>query len=75
MESGELEMWKGFEELTNKNVKTIADFTQQTRALVNELKKEVNELKGMVHTKNQEVQELKGQVSGLQAKLYIGGTH
>lgn len=74
MESGELEMWKGFEELTTRNVNTIKDFTNDTRKLTLELKKEVEQLKGMVHTRDQELIQMKQQISLLQSKLYAGGT-
>jgi len=73
-ESGEMEWWKGFEELITRNLNTIKDFTQTTRQQTVELKKEVEELKNMLNVRDQKLTLLQQQISNLQAKLYLKGS-
>lgn len=73
-ESGELEWWRGFEELIKRNVNTIKDFTQTTRTQTVELRKEVEQLKGMLVTRDNELVQLKQQISAIQAQIYSKGT-
>lgn len=74
MEPGEYEMRKVFEEVTTKNVKTVIDYTTQTRDLIRETQEELKQLKNMLVTRDAEMAQLKQQVSMVQAKLYINGS-
>lgn len=70
MEPGEFELRKVFEETTTKNVKTIGDYTTQTRDLFRELQLEVGQLKNMLVTREAEVVALRLQLSKIQGQLY-----
>lgn len=74
MEPGEFEMRKVFEETTTKNVKTVIDYTTQTRDLMRELEKTVKELKNMLVMRDKETTQFKQQISIIQSKLYTNGT-
>ena len=74
METGELELRKAFEEVTTKNVKTVVDYSTQTRDLVRDLQDEVKNLKNMLVTRETELAQLRQQVSIVQGKIYQGGT-
>ena len=63
METGELELRKAFEEVTTKNVKTVVDYSTQTRDLVRDLQDEVKNLKNMLVTRETELAQLRQQVS------------
>ena len=73
-QSGEIESWKGFEELIGRNVRTIADYSKETREIVRNLELEIKSLKNMLVTRESEMALMKSQISNLQAKLYVGGT-
>lgn len=74
MESGELQLRKAFEETTTRNVKTISEYTKETRKLVRDLEQSVQELKNMIVERDKQIGELRQQVSVLQGKIYAGGT-
>lgn len=74
METGELHLRKAFEDTTTQNVKTVIDYSTQTRDLIRQAEKSIKELKGMIHTRDAEMQDMKKQISLLQAALYTGGT-
>lgn len=74
MEEGELQLRQAFEETTTKNVRTISDYTTETRKLVRDLEQTVHELKNMIVQRDKEIGELRQQVSILQSKVYAGGT-
>jgi len=74
MEPGELEIRKAFEEVTTKNVKTMIDYSTQTRELVRVLGDEVKELKNMVAARDGDITQLRQQLALVQSKLYKGGS-
>lgn len=74
LEPGEFELRKAFENTTTNNVRTIIDYSTQTRELIRKTMEEVLELKKMIVAKDTEVMQLRQQVSLLQAKIYKGGT-
>ena len=74
MEAGELELRKVFEQVTTNNVRTIQDYSTDTRKLVRELQEDVKDLKNMVAERDKTLGELRKQVSILQGKVYAGGT-
>lgn len=75
MEAGELEIKKAFEEVTTKNVRTIQDYTTETRNLVRVLEESVKQLKNMIAQRDVDLASIKQQLSLIQAKQYSGGTH
>lgn len=74
MATGELELFKAFEETTTRNLKIIQDYTKQSRTMVRELEESVQQLKNMVATRDKELLEMRIQLSLVQAKLFQGGT-
>jgi len=74
MEPGELEHRKAFEETATKNIRTIGDYTTNTRELVRELSDQVKGLKNMIVAKNTEINEIRRQLSLVQAEICRGGT-
>lgn len=75
MEPGELELRKAFEQVATNNIKTISDYTTETRKLVRELQEIVKELKNLIAQRDNDINELRRQISVLQGKVYVGGTH
>lgn len=74
LEPGELQLRKAFEDTTTQNVKTIIDYSTQTRDLIREAEKSIKELKNMIVTRDSDIAELRQQVSILQSKIYLNGT-
>jgi predicted RNase H-like nuclease (RuvC/YqgF family) len=74
MDSGEKELRQAFEEVTTKNVKTVVEYTTQTRELVRELEEKIRKLEGLVHSQNQTISALRVQLATVQAKVFSGGT-
>lgn len=74
LEPGELELRKAFEDTTTQNVKTIIDYSTQTRDLIRDAEKSILELKNMIATRDKDIAELRQQVSLLQSKIYRSGT-
>ena len=70
----EKELFKTFEQVTTQNLRTIQDYTTETRKMTRETEKQVQELKNMIAERDKVVTELRTQISGLQAKLYQGGS-
>lgn len=68
------EVYKAFEEVVRRNVKTTVEFAQTTRKIVRESQQEVNELKQMVTMQNKTIAELRQQITGLLVALHSGGT-
>ena len=71
MEPGELEHRKVFEEVTTQNVKTVIDYSTQTRDIVRDLETEVKRLTNMLVTREAEMSEFRRQISTIQAQLYV----
>ena len=74
LEPGEFEMRKVFEETSTKNIKTLLDYTTQTREMMRELQDEVKTLKGMLVTRDAESAQLRQQISLVQGILYANGS-
>ena len=74
MEPGELELRKAFEDVTRNNVKTVIDYTTETRKLIRETQETLVELKRMIAERDSQITQLRQQVSLIQGKLYNGGT-
>jgi uncharacterized coiled-coil protein SlyX len=74
MEAGELELRKAFEEVTTRNVNAAVAHGNETRKLTRELEKKVEKLEGVVREQNATIDSLKLQLSGVQTKLFSGGT-
>ena len=75
VEAGELQLRKAFEEVSTQNIKTISEYTTETRKLLRDIEEQVHELKNMIVQRDKEITQLRQQTSLLQAKLYAGGTH
>jgi predicted RNase H-like nuclease (RuvC/YqgF family) len=74
MEAGERELKKAFEDVTTQNVRTIQDYTRETRKMVRALSDEVGQLKNMIVTRDEEIAQLRKQIALAQARIYVGGT-
>ena len=67
-------LYKAFEQVTTRNLKTVQDYTTETRRLMRETEEEVKQLKNMLAMRDKDLAELRQQVSLLQAKLYQFGS-
>lgn len=74
MESGELQLRKAFEEVATKNLRTIQDYTTETRKMLRETEEHVKQLKNMIVAKDQELIQIKAQLATVLAKLYKSGS-
>lgn len=74
LEPGEFELRKAFEAVTTQNVRTVIDYSTQTRTLLRETIEELTNLKKMLVSRDAEITQLRQQVSILQSKIYQGGT-
>ena len=74
MDSGELEMYRGFEELTARNVKAGIYYGNETRRLVRETQLKITALESQLRQANQAIEELRKLIVNLQIKAYNGGT-
>lgn len=74
MESGELELRKVFEEVTTKNVKTVIQFSQDTRKLLREAQEEIKHLRNVILNREEQLSQLQQQVGQLLQKSFNEGT-
>jgi chaperonin cofactor prefoldin len=74
MESGELELRKVFEEVTTKNVKTVVDYSTDTRKIVRDLQTKVDSQDKQIVLLNKLINDLRSQLAVIQAEVYKGGT-
>jgi uncharacterized coiled-coil protein SlyX len=74
MEPGELELRKAFEEVTTKNVQTNIDYSKDTREIVRELEKRVENLDALIRSQNTIINNLNIRLATIQNKLISGGT-
>jgi len=65
-----LEIEKAMEEVSVKNITAIAEYTRQTRELVNSSLKEVGELKKLIIQQNNTIEALRKQYIDLLVKTY-----
>jgi peptidoglycan hydrolase CwlO-like protein len=68
------ELREAFEKVTTRNVRTVVEFSQKTRALVRELEKRVTRFEEELMIRDKKIQELKNQIVHLQMKVFRGGT-
>jgi hypothetical protein len=73
-ESGEKEQKQALEEVTTRNVKTMIAYSKDTREIVRELEKKVNQLEEYNRNQLVVIEALKLQLAGIQTKLFSGGT-
>lgn len=74
LDPGELELRKIFEDVTTKNVRTIIEFTQDTRKLFRELSDVVDNLRKQLDVQNKTIAQLRLELTNVQTKLFSGGT-
>ena len=74
MEAGEFELRKAFEDVIRQNIQTIIQYTTETRTLLREAQKSLDELKRMIATRDTDILQLRQQVAILQSKIYQNGT-
>lgn len=72
-QSGEREAKKAFEEVTTRNVKTILEYTRETRRIVRELEERVVNLEKANLGLEVKILDLQRQIQLLQIKLYNNG--
>ena len=74
MEPGEFEFRKAFEETTIRNMKTIVEFSQDTRKLVRELQEEVKHLINALQSRETQLQQMQIQIAQLLQDKFNKGT-
>jgi len=74
MESGEKEIRQAFEDVTTRNVQAAINYSNETRIIVRELEEKVEHLEKMNLDKDKQINGLRLQISGIQQKLYTGGS-
>jgi septal ring factor EnvC (AmiA/AmiB activator) len=74
MEPGELEYRKVFEEVSIRNIKTISDFTQETRDLIRDYEKRTAKFEEILKQHENEISQLRNQLAAIQGQFYSGGT-
>jgi len=74
LEAGELEVKKAFEETTSRNVKACVAHANETRRLLRDIEKKIQDLDNLIRSKDAEIENLKSQISKIQQKLYSGGS-
>jgi len=74
MESGEKELRQAFEDVTTNNVKTVVEFSQETRKIVRDLEAKILKLEEIVRGQNEAIDGLRVQLAIVQARVYSGGT-
>ena len=72
MAPGEKELRQTFEETTTKNVRTVIDFTQDTRKMFRELEEKVERLQRQAIVQNETISRLTTQLAYVQAKVHDG---
>ena len=74
MESGELEIRKAFEEVTTRNVRTVIDYSTETRNLLRELEKKIDLQADQLRSQANIIEDLRKLIASLQTKVFSGGT-
>ena len=74
MEAGEIELRKVFEDVTTKNVKTILEYSKETRELTRRLEEKVVKLEGIIRNQGTEIQALRQQLAAVQTIVFSKGT-
>lgn len=74
MESGEFEHRKAFEETTTQNVKTVIDYSTQTRRIARDLQIKVDSQDKEIVLLKQLINDLRVQLAIVQSDIYRGGT-
>jgi predicted RNase H-like nuclease (RuvC/YqgF family) len=74
MREEEIINMKLFEDSTNKNLKTISDYTKDSRNLVRELYEEVDNLRRTIEAQNAKIEQLRLQLASIQTVVYRNGS-
>jgi predicted RNase H-like nuclease (RuvC/YqgF family) len=74
MREEEIINMKLFEDNTNKNLKTISDYTKDSRNLVRELYEEVDNLRRTIEAQNAKIEQLRLQLASIQTVVYRNGS-
>lgn len=74
MDAGELQIRQAFEEVTNRNIKGVVKFSNDTRKIVRELEDKIVLLQESIQEKDKVINGIKSQISLLQQNLFRGGT-
>lgn len=73
-ESGEKELKKAFEEVTTRNVKTVIEYSQETRKGLRSVELKVEKLESELFALRSVMEQFKIQLASVQTKLFSGGT-
>jgi len=73
-QAGELEHKKAFEETATKNIKTVVDYTTETREVVRELQGRIDHMEKIIQGQNEKIDMFVQQLAVVQGKLYANGT-
>ena len=74
MEAGEKEMRLAFEEVVNRNVNSVIEYTKKTREMVRKLEKRIEKLESVIQNKDEEILQLRNQLAAVQTIVFSGGT-
>lgn len=74
MEAGEKELREAFECTTTKNVKTILEYSRETRELTRKLEEKVIRLEGIIRNQDTDLQALRQQLATIQTIVFSRGT-
>lgn len=74
MSAGDKEVVLASEEVQRRNINAMLEHGNETRRLVLELKKEVQQMKNQIIIQEKTITELRQLLASVQAKLYQGGT-
>ena len=73
-ESGEKELRKAFEDVTTRNVQAAISFSNETRNVVRNLEKKIEQLEEQNRIFQKEVQNLRMLLANLQTEVFRGGS-
>lgn len=74
MDETEKDFRKAFEDVTNNNLTAVIDFCQETRVLLRGLEETVQRQSNIIVSQNKTLDEYRKQLSGIQTKVFSGGT-
>ena len=74
MEPGEQQLRKVFEDVTTNNVKTVIEYSTQTREMVRKNEEKVKHLEKIILEQNKKIAAMTSQLSIIQGKIYVDGT-
>ena len=74
MGAGDREVVEAFEEVITRNVRSVVNYSDETRKIVRELERHIDILHNQVVGYQERLEQMQSQVAALQAKVYAGGT-